>query len=197
MDPTEESNRKTALERDRVRSQVGTPLAPQMARNPEEQEKPGGPEGAQEETEATQREPQARQQEAAKKQEATAGAVEEAAKKIPGAGAVVSGLEKNFPILWLIISVKTKINAQAVFLQLIVKVLLYVLGPLLWPILVFVSHFTPKLLPQTTNAERFLVLLTFILILLMIAAVTLLFLCFTLGGLITRTIFTTGVTCGV
>lgn len=202
MDPNEESNRKTAFERDRIRSQVGSPLAPQVARNPEQQEKSDAEKGSQQEAEAPQREPRARQQEAAaQKQEATAtaaGAAEEAAKKIPGAGAAISGIAKTFPILWLIISFKSKFDAQSVFTQIIVKVLTWLLGPFVWPILVFISHFTPKkLLPKTTDAERMLVLLVFILFILAIAAIALIFLCFTLGGLVTRAVFTTGVNCGI
>ncbi|MDO8505407.1 MAG: hypothetical protein Q7S48_02440 [bacterium] len=149
MEQAEEQNRKTAFDRDRVRSQMGTPLAPQVARNPEEQEKSaaGGREEPQEEAETEQRDPRAEQQKAA------AGAVEAAAEKIPVAGAVVSGFAKNFPILWLLIGWAKKLNAKSVFLQIIVKVLIVIIGPFAWPVLMVISPFSMGLLPKSTLWE--------------------------------------------
>lgn len=201
MAPTDEQHHKTALDRDRVRSQVGAPLAPQVARNPEKQAQPDAPEKPPEETPEAQHDPRARQPAAAaQKQEtgaSTANALETAAGKIPGAGAVVSGLAKNFPILWLIISFKSKFDAQSAFLQIIIKVLVCLLGPFLWPMLVFASHFTPKLLPKTTNSERATAAFVVIILVIVIAAIALIFLCFSLAGLVTRIVFNTGVTCNI
>ena len=62
-------------------------------------------------------------------------------------------------------------------LQFIIKVLVWFLGPFLWPILVFFSHFSMGLLPKTTMWEQFVVLFLVIIIPLILAGIALIFIC--------------------